>query len=87
MELRRQPWILAGDTRRSAGFLGVLALVAMVLLSRRRPVGQPVPSPSPSPSGSITPAGIKPNGARDEPEVVDHDGSEQTVDARGKNGS
>jgi urea transport system permease protein len=30
VELRRQPWILAGDTRRSAGFLGVLALVAIL---------------------------------------------------------
>ena len=31
MELRRQPWLLAGDDRRSAGFLGVLALIAILV--------------------------------------------------------
>ncbi len=31
MELHRQPWLLAGDDRRSAGFLGALALVATLV--------------------------------------------------------
>src|SRR5215510_6572044 len=39
VELRRQPWILAGDDRRSAGFLAAVALVTIIvpLLNRAVP--------------------------------------------------